>query len=85
MRVAIDARRVFTFDPSIFMFQVVVEHDNRSWYETFGSEHELRIWINGLRAGYVMSTNGYLPELDMPINLDVHRHTTVLVSREPTP
>lgn len=82
MRITINARRVISFDPSIILFHVVIEQDNRSWYETFGSQNELAQWIQGVRTGYIMATGAYMPELLLPVNTNPIGQPLVLVSSD---
>lgn len=69
-------------DPLIMIYNVMIEHENRSWYETFGDLDVLKRFIEGVRAGFIMGTGGYIDEFHPQIMRENRVGETVtLISR----
>lgn len=58
-------RYSLSLDPSIDVFNVVLENEGSSWNESFGSEAELLAFLRGVKAGCGM-LGVYIPYSEIP-------------------
>lgn len=43
--------------PALTFWQISVETPDRSWQESFGSEHEMDLFVKGVKAGAAVAAN----------------------------
>lgn len=65
MNIRVDSVRVRT-DPDIPIFRVELGNGEAVWPETFGSEHDLEVFLRGVKATYAIVTGNHLPDIFVP-------------------
>lgn len=53
-------------DPAIPIYHVILEHDNGTWTETFGTQELLLAFFRGVKAASMM-LGAYVPDPEIPI------------------
>ena len=66
MNIIITLTRLRNFDPPVLIYSVEISDDKQEWRETFGDLSTLDTWLKGLKAGFMLSSEQFVPTPEMP-------------------